>query len=56
MLAVDAITASGGLEFSKKTAIGLQRAVSETLTAYEDKVGEKNWLLRLALKRLEMEV
>ncbi|KAI1175872.1 isoprenoid synthase domain-containing protein [Nemania sp. FL0916] len=54
-VAVDAIKASGGLDFAKKTAIGLQKAIGETLSAYEDKVGEKNWLLRLALKRLEME-
>ncbi|KAM0267002.1 hypothetical protein ACHAPA_006390 [Fusarium lateritium] len=54
-LAVDDIKATGGLEYAKKTAVGLQESVTETLSMYEDKVGEKNWLLRLAQKRLEIE-
>ncbi|KAI1765276.1 isoprenoid synthase domain-containing protein [Hypoxylon sp. FL1150] len=55
-LALDDIKAAGGLEYAKKTTLGLQDAVNETLTMYEKKVGEKNWLLRLAQKRLEIEV
>ena len=54
-LALDEIKATGGLEYAKKTAIGLQESVNETLSMYEDKVGQKNWLLRLAQKRLEIE-
>nr|USS30769.1 BFT [Nectria nigrescens] len=54
-LALDDIKATGGLEYAEKTAIELQEAVSETLTTYEERVGEKNWLLRLAQKRLEIE-
>lgn len=54
-LAVDEIKATGGLEYAKKTAMGLQDSVNETLAMYEDKVGGKNWLLRLAQKRLEIE-
>lgn len=51
-LAVDDIKATGGLEYAKKTAMELQESVTETLSMYEDKVGEKNWL---AQKRLEIE-
>ncbi|KAK8006183.1 fusicoccadiene synthase [Apiospora marii] len=54
-LALSDIKATGGLESAKKTAMGLQEAINETLTMYEDKVGEKNWLLRLAQKRLEVD-
>ncbi|KAM0347287.1 hypothetical protein ACHAPU_004806 [Fusarium lateritium] len=54
-LAVNDIKATGGLEYAKKTAIGLQESVDETLSMYESKVGEKNWLLRLAQKGLEIE-
>lgn len=54
-LALDDIKATGGLAYAKKTAIGLQESVYETLSMYEDKVGEKNWLLRLAQKKLEIE-
>lgn len=54
-LALDEIKATGGLEYAKKTAIELQESVSETLSMYENKVGEKNWLLRLAQKQLEIE-
>ncbi|KAI1771877.1 isoprenoid synthase domain-containing protein [Hypoxylon cercidicola] len=54
-LALDDIKATGGLEYAKTTTIGLQEAVNETLSMYEKKVGEKNWLLRLAQKRLEIE-
>lgn len=55
-LAVDDIKATGGLAYAKQTAIDLQEAVNETLGMYEDKAGGKNWLLRLAQKRLEIEV
>ncbi|XXH01034.1 hypothetical protein Hte_007385 [Hypoxylon texense] len=55
-LALDDIKAAGGLEYAKSTTIRLQEAVNESLTMYENKVGEKNWLLRLAQKRLEIEV
>lgn len=41
-LAVSDIKATGGLEYAKKTAVGLQEPVTETLSMYEDKVGEKN--------------
>lgn len=54
-LAVNDIKATGGLEYAKKTAMDLQEAVSETLSQYEDKVGSKNWILRLVQKRLEIE-
>lgn len=54
-LALADIKATGGLERAKMTAMGLQEAINETLTMYEDKVGEKNWLLRLAQKRLEVD-
>ncbi|KAK8078753.1 polyprenyl synthetase [Apiospora phragmitis] len=54
-LAVADIKATGGLQSAKNTAIGLQEAVDETLTMYEKRVGEKNWLLRLAQKRLEID-
>lgn len=54
-LALDEIKAAGGLEYAKKTAMGLQESVNETLSMYENKVGEKNWLLRLAQKQLEIE-
>ncbi|KAF5679617.1 terpenoid synthase [Fusarium heterosporum] len=54
-LAVGDIKATGGLDYAKKTAIGLQESVEETLSMYENKVGEKNWLLRLAQKGLEIE-
>ncbi|KAJ4253874.1 geranylgeranyl pyrophosphate synthetase [Fusarium torreyae] len=54
-LGLDDIKATGGLDYAEKTAIGLQESVDETLSMYEDKVGEKNWLLRLAQKRLEIE-
>ena len=47
--------AAGGLEYAKKIAVGLQDSVNETLSLYESKVGEKNWLLRLAQKKLEIE-
>lgn len=52
---MEEIKATGGLEYAKNTAIGLQDSVNETLSMYEDKVGGKNWLLRLAQKRLEIE-
>lgn len=55
-LALNDIKAAGGLEYAKATTIRLQDAVNESLTMYENKVGEKNWLLRLAQKRLEIEV
>ncbi|CAG7555112.1 unnamed protein product [Fusarium equiseti] len=55
-LALDDMIAVGGLEYAKKTAVGLQDSVDETLSMYESKVGEKNWLLRLAQKRLEIEI
>ncbi|UZP36774.1 hypothetical protein NXS19_004590 [Fusarium pseudograminearum] len=35
--------------------LGLQESVNETLSMYESKVGQKNWLLRLAQKKLEIE-
>ncbi|KAK6084429.1 polyprenyl synthetase [Seiridium cupressi] len=54
-LALDDIKATGGLEYAKKTAMGLQDSVNETLSQYEDKVGAKNWILRLVQKRLELE-
>ncbi|KAI3397656.1 hypothetical protein diail_10527 [Diaporthe ilicicola] len=54
-LALSDIKATGGLEYAKRTAMDLQEAVSETLSQYEDKVGAKNWILRLVQKRLEME-
>ncbi|KAF4984888.1 hypothetical protein FZEAL_41 [Fusarium zealandicum] len=54
-LALDDIIATGGLDYAKKTAIGLQESVKETLSMFEDKVGEKNWLLRLAQKKLEIQ-
>ncbi|RBQ68210.1 hypothetical protein FVER14953_21058 [Fusarium verticillioides] len=47
--------AAGGMEYAKKTALGLQDSVTETLSMYESKVGETNWLLRLAQKKLEIE-
>jgi hypothetical protein len=47
--------AAGGMEYAKKTALGLQESVTETLSVYKSKVGEKNWLLRLAQKKLEIE-
>lgn len=53
---MDDIKATGGLAYAKQTAIDLQEAVNETLGMYEDKAGGKNWLLRLAQKRLEIEV
>lgn len=54
-LAVDSIKATGALEYARKTAISLQEAVDETLSQYEDRVGAKNWILRLAQKRLEIQ-
>ncbi|KAI1495578.1 isoprenoid synthase domain-containing protein [Biscogniauxia marginata] len=54
-LALDDIKATGALEYAKTTTLGLQEAVNESLTVYESRVGEKNWLLRLAQKRLEIE-
>lgn len=54
-LALNDIKATGGLEYAKNTAMDLQEAVSETLSQYEDKVGAKNWILRLVQKRLEIE-
>ncbi|KAK8133580.1 hypothetical protein PG984_005592 [Apiospora sp. TS-2023a] len=54
-LAVADIRAAGGIDAARKTALHLQEAVDETLTMYESRVGEKNWLLRLAQKRLEIE-
>ncbi|KAF4966749.1 hypothetical protein FSARC_5614 [Fusarium sarcochroum] len=54
-LGLDDIKSSGGLDHAKKTAIGLQESINETLSMYEDKLGEKNWLLRLAQKRLEID-
>lgn len=54
-LALDDIKATGGLEHTKNTAMDLQEAVNETLSQYEDKVGAKNWILRLVQKRLEIE-
>lgn len=53
-LALNDIKATGGLEYAKKTAMDLQEAVNETLSQYEDKVGAKNWILRLVQKRLEI--
>lgn len=53
-LALNDIKAAGGLEYAKNTAMDLQEAVSETLSQYEDKVGAKNWILRLVQKRLEI--
>lgn len=37
------------------TGVGLQEPVIEALSIYRDKVGEENWLLQLAHKRLEIE-
>ncbi|KAK8101989.1 polyprenyl synthetase [Apiospora kogelbergensis] len=54
-LALEDIIATGGLESTKKTVMGLQEAINETLTMYENRVGGKNWLLRLAQKRLEID-
>ncbi|KAJ4007490.1 geranylgeranyl pyrophosphate synthetase [Fusarium irregulare] len=54
-LALEDMIAAGGLEYAKKIAVGLQDSVNETLSMYESKVGEKNWLLRLAQKKLEIE-
>lgn len=54
-LAVDSIKATGGLEYARKTAISLQEAVDETLSQYEDRVGVKNWILRLVQKRLDIQ-
>lgn len=54
-LALNDIKATGGLEYTKTTATDLQEAVKETLSQYEDKVGAKNWILRLVQKRLEIE-
>ncbi|KAG5779560.1 hypothetical protein H9Q73_006783 [Fusarium xylarioides] len=54
-LALKDMIAAGGTEYAKKTALGLQDSVTETLSMYESKVGEKNWLLRLAQKKLEIE-
>lgn len=53
-LALNDIKATGGLEYAKSTAMDLQEAVNETLSQYEDKVGAKNWILRLVQKRLEI--
>lgn len=53
-LALNDIKAAGGLEYAKNTAMDLQEAVNETLSQYEDKVGAKNWILRLVQKRLEI--
>ncbi|QPC69260.1 hypothetical protein HYE68_000012 [Fusarium pseudograminearum] len=54
-LALEDMIAAGGMEYAKKTALGLQESVNETLSMYESKVGQKNWLLRLAQKKLEIE-
>ncbi|KAM0366670.1 hypothetical protein ACHAPK_008142 [Fusarium culmorum] len=54
-LALEDMIAAGGMEYAKKTAFGLQESVNETLSMYESKVGQKNWLLRLAQKKLEIE-
>lgn len=54
-LAVDSIKATGGLEYARKTAVSLQEAVDETLCQYEDRVGAKNWILRLVQKRLDVQ-
>lgn len=54
-LVLDDIKAAGGLAYAIKKTIELQESISETLAMYEEKVGEKNWLLRLTQKRLELE-
>ncbi|EWG50864.1 hypothetical protein FVEG_16702 [Fusarium verticillioides 7600] len=54
-LALKDMIAAGGMEYAKKTALGLQDSITETLSMYESKVGETNWLLRLAQKKLEIE-
>ncbi|CAI6340763.1 unnamed protein product [Periconia digitata] len=54
-LVLEDIKAAGGLEYAIKKTRELQESISETLAMYEEKVGEKNWLLRLAQKRLEVD-
>lgn len=53
-LAVDEIKASGALEYAKSVVVGLQETVDKTLTLFEERMGAKNWILRLVQKRLEL--
>lgn len=53
-LAADEIRSSGALDKVEKVIQGLQQVVDKTLTLYEDRLGAKNWILRLLQKRLEL--
>lgn len=53
-LALDDITAAGGLEYTKNVILGLQNRLDRSLTQCEERAGESNWILRLMKKRLEL--
>jgi geranylgeranyl pyrophosphate synthase len=53
-LALDDITAAGGLEYTKTVIMALQKRLDRSLAQSEESAGGSNWILRLMKKRLEL--
>lgn len=53
-LALQDIVAAGGLTRTKGVILDLQEKVNKLMAQFEDRAGQKNWILRLMRKRLEL--
>lgn len=54
-LALDEIRKAGGLDFAREVIGDLQKAVWDSLHRVEKQCGTDNWILRLVLKKLEID-